>query len=282
MSVCFATFTVRALSLFAYALQCAGSLPPASPLQLLHTCPRKRASSSMGKVLDPRWSLSPRRRDGDERNVLPVCPHHRFNFQTASARPACPARAKASVIARVLCRGPGEACLPFVPRKLRGRWRAKWRNQCSFCAAFPLENAGASRRAIADVLLPAPGRALRGPSSQACRRLHRVCHRFRRPLRQSLGPASTAAVSQLLAGSPWWPPGGAPAPPGCGRSVHLPPAGAASGSTIKTPLDDALNPSRTNRIIVCTGIKSRAEISAHQHPSAVTQFPCDNAQRPAA
>ncbi|MGA8748205.1 MAG: hypothetical protein WB563_05355, partial [Pseudolabrys sp.] len=49
-----------------------------------------------------------------------------------------------------------------------------------FCrAAFPLENAGASRRAIAAFFLPAAGHALRGSSD-----------------------VWTTAVSQLLAGSP--------------------------------------------------------------------------------
>jgi len=49
-----------------------------------------------------------------------------------------------------------------------------------FCrAAFPLENAGASRRAIAAFSFRPPGRALRGSSD-----------------------LWTAAVSQLLAGSP--------------------------------------------------------------------------------
>jgi hypothetical protein len=36
------------------------------------------------------------------------------------------------------------------------------------------------------------------------------------------------------------PPGGTPAPPECRRSVRLLPAGAASCSIIKTPLDDPL------------------------------------------
>jgi len=42
------------------------------------------------------------------------------------------------------------------------------------------------------------------------------------------------------------------------RGCETTPAGAASGSTIKTPLDDALTLSRTDRIIVALGLKSRA------------------------
>jgi len=47
------------------------------------------------------------------------------------------------------------------------------------------------------VLLPAAGHALRGSSD-----------------------LWTTAVSQLLAGSPYWPPGGAPAPPECVLARH--------------------------------------------------------------
>jgi hypothetical protein len=49
------------------------------------------------------------------------------------------------------------------PCLARAREMARWVAQpLFFDAAFPLENAGASRRAIADVFLTAPGRALRG------------------------------------------------------------------------------------------------------------------------
>ena len=60
--------------------------------------------------------------------------------------------------------GAGSAGVSLVPLKNRGRWRARWRNHCSFDAALPLENAGASWRAIAGVFPTAPGRALREPS----------------------------------------------------------------------------------------------------------------------
>ena len=49
-------------------------------------------------------------------------------------------------------------------------------------------------------------------------------------------PAPSASSSQRVV----VPAGGAPAPPGCRRSVRLLPAGATSCSIIKTPLDDAL------------------------------------------
>jgi hypothetical protein len=76
-------------------------------------------------------------------------------------------RCRPSVIAHVVCRGPWVGLPPFSTapsRKRRGRWRARWRNHCSFDAALPLENAGASWRAIAGVFPTAPGRALREPS----------------------------------------------------------------------------------------------------------------------
>jgi len=76
-------------------------------------------------------------------------------------------RCRPSVIAHAVCRGPWVGLPPFSTapsRKRRGRWRARWRNHCSFDAALPLENAGASWRAIAGVFPTAPGRALREPS----------------------------------------------------------------------------------------------------------------------
>src|ERR1019366_5550332 len=49
------------------------------------------------------------------------------------------------------------------------------------------------------------------------------------------GPPSASSSQGVVV-----PPGGAPVPPECRRSVRLLPAGAASCSIIKTPLDDAL------------------------------------------
>ena len=50
------------------------------------------------------------------------------------------------------------------------------------------------------------------------------------------------------------------------RGCETTPAGAASGSATKTPLDDALASSRTHRIIVSVGLKSRPQ-PASSHPS---------------
>ena len=100
--------------------------------------------------------------------------------------------------------------------------------------------------------MPAPGRAFRAavliggfPRSEAAASTHRVCRHFWRPLRQE-----TAGKPQRLHRQPA--PGGRPVlatrrSPGAarvrGRSVRLPPAGAASGSIIRrlmmTPLDRA-------------------------------------------
>ena len=37
---------------------------------------------------------------------------------------------------------PGTPSSLSVPPQRRGRWRARWRNHCSFCAALPLERRG--------------------------------------------------------------------------------------------------------------------------------------------
>ena len=89
------------------------------------------------------------------------------------------------------------------------------------------------------VFLPAPGRALPTnrfalPPSRPLRRLSG------QPLLPKLkadrgGPPSASSWQGAVV-----PPGGAPAPPGRGRYVRLPRAGAASCSIIKTSLDDAL------------------------------------------
>ena len=144
-------------------------------------------------------------------------------------------RCRPSVIAHVVCRGPWVGLPPFSTapsRKRRGRWRARWRNHCSFDAALPLENAGASWRAIAGVFPTAPGRALREPS---------VLPAPASPIGEGaqaggIGPR----MAKLLAGSSYWPRGGAPAPPECERLRFLPAAGAASDPTRMTPHESAL------------------------------------------
>src|SRR5260221_12839549 len=75
---------------------------------------------------------------------------HSFNNSTVNSMVA-------RLVARILC-GAGYAVVSppagagsflIAPhKKCEGRWRAEWRNHCSLCAAFPRENAGASRRAV--------------------------------------------------------------------------------------------------------------------------------------
>jgi len=82
---------------------------------------------------------------------------------------------------------------PFFLAAANARgWRARWRNHCSLCRAPSRERAappGApSRRSPSGI-----GRALRG-----------ISHTVRDP-----------PSAMLLAGSPYWPPGGVPMPPGC-------------------------------------------------------------------
>ena len=67
--------------------------------------------------------------------------------------------------------------------------------------------------------------------------------------------------------------------PGASRrhGCETTPAGAASGSATKTPLDDALAVSRTHRIIVSVGLKSRA---GSPHPEEGAQRPSRRMGRP--
>jgi hypothetical protein len=85
--------------------------------------------------------------------VIPGPDDHVFNCQTAWA----------SSVARIFF-GAGYAVVSSVPPSRRGRWRARWRNHCSFYPRSLSRDAGASSRAIAGVFLTAPGRALRVPS----------------------------------------------------------------------------------------------------------------------
>src|SRR5262249_61627414 len=89
-----------------------------------------------------------------------------------------------------------------------------------FVAVLPLESTGASRRAIAAFSLRHRAALFVGRSISG-----------KRP-----------SVSQLLAGGPYWPPGGAPAPPGCVLCVKSTRAGAASGYLLKTHI--AFTPQR--------------------------------------
>ena len=164
--------------------------------------------------------------------------------------------AETCVITRILCRGPGQACVPsrfLTPRQSEGDGAPSDATICSLSARVPSRKHGAP--------LGAPPRqacAVRGylrrlpycagprfsgavPSGLPC--LRRVCHRFRRPLRQSRGQASTAAVSQAPGRQPF---SGRRAEPGAARvrALRGTPAGAASCSITKTPLDDAPQASR--------------------------------------
>src|SRR5262249_9064950 len=81
---------------------------------------------------------------------------------------------------------------PRTPRHTRGMAR-QVAQPLFFVAVLPLESTGASRRAI-------PAFSLR--------------HRAALFVGRSIS-GKRPSVSQLLAGGPYWPPGGAPAPPGC-------------------------------------------------------------------
>src|SRR6476646_9788589 len=77
--------------------------------------------------------------DGDERSLS-----QRFTCQTA-ARAGLPAREKACVITRILCRGPGQACLPsrfLTLGKSRGDGAPSDATIVVDVPAFPLGNTG--------------------------------------------------------------------------------------------------------------------------------------------
>ena len=94
---------------------------------------------------------------------------------------------------------------------------------------------GASRRAIAASLRR---RAALPASASSCLRLSSAAP-FGQPHRRASskphGPPSASSSRGVIV-----PPGGTPAPPECVGCVIPTPAGAASCSIIKTPLDDAL------------------------------------------
>jgi hypothetical protein len=97
---------------------------------------------------------------------------------------------------------PGRPVFPLSPLKDEGDGAPKGRNHCSLCARIPSRKYGAP---------------LGAPPRQAC-----AVRAYLRRLPSCAGPrfswspqTGTASVSQLLAGGPYWPPGGAPAPPGC-------------------------------------------------------------------
>jgi hypothetical protein len=101
-----------------------------------------------------------------------------------------------------LCGAGYAVVLLFAPQKMRGMAR-QGAQPLFLCARIPSRKYGAP---------------LGAPPRQACA----VWAHLRR-LPYGAGPRfswppvkyGTASVSQLLAGGPYWPPGGAPAPPGC-------------------------------------------------------------------
>ena len=126
-----------------------------------------------------------------------------FNCQTA-ARAGMPARVKSMrhhpyCLARPRV-GPSSRCLPSNDE---GDGAPRGATIVFCMPAFPLGNAGR--------------RSARHPDRLAHVRI------YLRRLSSCAGPRfswppvthGTASVSQLLAGGPYWPPGGAPAPPGC-------------------------------------------------------------------
>ena len=142
-------------------------------------------------------------------------PVHKFTFQTAEhPHPYCLSRPRV---------GPSST-LRLSPSPKRGDWRAKWRNHCFCVPAVPLETAGRRSARHPDKL---------APSGLICGRLPYGAGRaFRgRPnlddLRQ---PSSWRAARIGHQAEPRRRPGA------CLRGT---PAGAASCSITKTPLDDA-------------------------------------------
>ena len=95
----------------------------------------------------------------------------------------------------------------FLPSPKRGGWRAKWRNHCYCVPAIPRETAGRRSARHPDKL---------AQSGLICGRLpYGAGPRFSWPPQTGRPPSA-----KLLAGSPYWPPGGAPAPPGCVLARH--------------------------------------------------------------
>ena len=150
-----------------------------------------------------------------------ACPD-RFDFQTA--RSAFSQRSAT----RILCRGAGFACLSLPSKQeVRGSRSPPSRGQ----APAKCEGDGAPSGAawsLVHVPFPTRGAFRRAIAASS----YGAGPRFRRSL---LGSPPSASSSQ----GPLVTPGGAPAPPERGRSVHLPPAGAAFCSIIVTPRDDA-------------------------------------------
>ena len=165
-----------------------------------------------------------------------------------------------SVITRILC-GAGYAVVPFslaAPQKYEGMAR-QVAQPLFFCAALPLENAErlsarhpdklAPSGVICGVFLPAPGRALRGPSSQACLVSAGFAIVSDGLSGRAAGRPQRPPSAKLLAGSPSVAAGRSPGAARV-RALRGTPAGAASCSITKTPLDDALKRAGCTRNII--------------------------------
>ena len=129
-----------------------------------------------------------------------------FNFQRAKRHhPYSLARPRV---------GPSPFLL-FSPAQMRGGWRARWRNHCSFSARVPSRKHGAPPGAPSFAASSLLRRAALFVDRLSCSpgfpRLAAVTGAWLTKPRDSRRPS----VSQLLAGGSYWPPGGAPAPPGC-------------------------------------------------------------------
>jgi len=150
---------------------------------------------------------------------------HGFTCQTARLRLRFGAASQRSA-ARILYRRRVRRSPPSLPPQMRGDG-APGGATIVFLTAFPLENAGASRRAtqtslrslglFAGVLLTAPGRAFRRPSDLVDGRRQPSSWQAARIGRRAEPRRRPSAC--LASGTP---------------------AGAASCSITKTPLDDAL------------------------------------------
>ena len=81
----------------------------------------------------------------------------------------------------------------LTPLGIRGGWRARWRNHCSLLP-----------HSLSRARAPPGAPSRRSPYGTGPRFSLAASIFWKRP-----------CVSQLLAGGSYWPPGGAPAPPGC-------------------------------------------------------------------
>jgi hypothetical protein len=166
------------------------------------------------------------RASGHERNVLGrSCTISLIHFSNSSARRLAGSRKRRAKSPAFFVEAPGRPVsrLVFSPLgKARGMARQVTQPFVLCRPVFPLENTGgASWRAtrtsscrpglFAGVLLTAPGRA------------------FRWPFQLETDHPS----AKLLAGGSYWPPDGAPVPPGCVLAKH------ARGRRIPAPPSDA-------------------------------------------